>query len=49
MEAMTIGALGKATGIAPKTVRFYEEKGLLPRPSRTLSAITAGNIKGSSG
>src|SRR5438034_7494707 len=32
---MTIGELGKAAGIAPKTVRFYEDKGLIPRPGRT--------------
>jgi MerR family copper efflux transcriptional regulator len=25
------------TGLAPKTIRFYEEKGLIPRPRRTAS------------
>ena len=30
-----IGALAKATGINPKTIRYYEGIGLLPRAKRT--------------
>ena len=33
--AITIGDLGKAVGVNPKTIRYYEEIGLLPKPSRT--------------
>lgn len=32
---MTIGALAEATGASVDTLRFYEKRGLLPRPSRT--------------
>ncbi|MEM1056041.1 MAG: MerR family DNA-binding transcriptional regulator [Bacteroidota bacterium] len=32
---MTIGALAKATGASIDTIRFYERRGLLPRPRRT--------------
>lgn len=34
-RALTIGALAKATGVTTPTIRFYEEIGLLPKPSRT--------------
>ena len=34
---MKIGELAKATGVTAKTIRFYEEEGLLPKPARTLS------------
>ncbi|HEV7370552.1 helix-turn-helix domain-containing protein [Arenibaculum sp.] len=37
---MTIGALGKATGTKPETIRFYEKVGILPQPERT-----AGNYR----
>ena len=37
MESMTIGDFGKVAGVAPKTIRFYEDKGLLPRPARSSS------------
>lgn len=33
--ALTIGALGKATGTKVETVRYYEKIGLLPKPPRT--------------
>jgi DNA-binding transcriptional MerR regulator len=33
----TIGAVSKRVGLTPKTIRFYEEEGLLPRPRRTES------------
>jgi DNA-binding transcriptional MerR regulator len=32
---MTIGDISKAAGVAAKTIRFYEDKGLLPRPARS--------------
>lgn len=37
MNAATwsIGALGRATGVKPTTIRFYEAEGLLPPPLRT--------------
>lgn len=35
MDAMTIGDLSKRAGVAPKTIRFYEDRGLLPRPRRS--------------
>jgi len=34
-HALTIGQLAKATGVAAKTIRYYEEIGVLPTPSRT--------------
>lgn len=32
---VTIGQAAKATGVAAKTIRYYEEIGVLPMPSRT--------------
>lgn len=32
---MRIGELGKLIGCSPETVRFYEQKGLLPAPVRS--------------
>lgn len=34
---MRIGELGKRVGVDPKTVRYYESIGVLPRPPRTPS------------
>src|SRR6266498_2017614 len=34
-HALTIGQVAKATGVATKTIRYYEEIGVLPRPRRT--------------
>jgi DNA-binding transcriptional MerR regulator len=34
---MRIGALATATGTSTKTIRFYEQAGLLPEPPRTPS------------
>ncbi len=31
----TIGELSRRTGVKVPTIRFYEEKGLLPQPART--------------
>lgn len=32
---MLIGELAKVTGVAARTVRFYEAKGILPEPDRS--------------
>jgi DNA-binding transcriptional MerR regulator len=34
-QALTIGQLAQATGVSAKTIRYYEEVGVLPRPGRT--------------
>ena len=34
---MLIGELAKEMGVNPKTIRFYEEIGLMPAPDRTPS------------
>ena len=34
---MTIGAVAKQTGLSTKTIRFYEDKGLVPPPARSES------------
>ena len=34
---MTIGDLANETGVKARTIRFYEDKGLLPRPRRSES------------
>lgn len=39
-SALSIGALGKATGTKVETIRFYEKIGILPQPGRT-----AGNYR----
>ena len=33
-ELLTIGAVARASGKAPSAIRYYEEIGLLPEPSR---------------
>lgn len=35
---MRIGELARLAGTTPRTVRFYEERGLLPSPDRTTGA-----------
>jgi MerR family mercuric resistance operon transcriptional regulator len=37
MKALTIGRLARATGVNLETVRYYERRGLLPRPPRSTS------------
>ncbi len=37
MSTITIGKLAKETDINIETVRFYERKGLMPKPSRSPS------------
>jgi DNA-binding transcriptional MerR regulator len=34
-QALTIGQLAKPTGVAAKTIRYYEQIGVLPTPRRT--------------
>jgi MerR family transcriptional regulator, copper efflux regulator len=34
-QALTIGQLAQATGVSAKTIRYYEEVGVLPRAGRT--------------
>ena len=36
-QTFTIGHVAKATGVAAKTIRYYEGIGVLPAPSRTAS------------
>ena len=36
-QTITIGHVAKATGVAAKTIRYYEGIGVLPAPSRTVS------------
>jgi DNA-binding transcriptional MerR regulator len=36
-HSLTIGQVANATGVAAKTIRYYEEIGVLPSPSRTVS------------
>ena len=38
---MKIGELSRATGLSPKTIRFYEAEGLIPDPPRTGSGYRA--------
>jgi len=37
MKSLTIGRLAKQAGVNLETVRFYERRGLLPRPPRSAS------------
>src|SRR5712692_7713612 len=37
MKSLTIGRLAKQAGINLETVRYYERRGLLPKPPRTAS------------
>lgn len=36
-HALTIGQVAKTTGMSAKTIRYYEQIGVLPVPSRTAS------------
>jgi len=35
MSSLTLGALARAAGVNPETIRYYERRGLLPEPPRT--------------
>jgi MerR family mercuric resistance operon transcriptional regulator len=37
MNSLTIGRLARQAGVNQETVRFYERRGLLPRPPRSAS------------
>lgn len=37
MNVISIGALSRATGVKPTTIRFYEGIGLMPEPDRTVA------------
>src|SRR3989442_10720788 len=37
MKSLTIGRLAKQAGVNVETVRFYERRGLLPKPPRSAS------------
>lgn len=41
MEALRMGELARKAGVIRETLRFYERKGLLPRPPRTPSGYRA--------
>ena len=36
-QPLTIGRVAKTTGVAAKTIRYYEQIGIVPAPSRTAS------------
>ena len=36
-QTLTIGEVAKTSGVAAKTIRYYEEIGVLPTPRRTAS------------
>ena len=36
---LTIGEVAKSTGVAAKTIRYYEEIGVLPLPGRSASVV----------
>ncbi len=47
-ERMYIGKLAEAVGVNPKTIRYYEDIGLLPEPERTDSnyrVYTHGDVR----
>jgi len=35
VDALTLGALARAAGVNPETIRYYERRGLLAEPPRT--------------
>ncbi len=41
MKQLTIGELAKQGGVNLETIRYYERKGLLPKPPRTPSGYRA--------
>ncbi|MFQ5589098.1 MAG: MerR family DNA-binding transcriptional regulator, partial [Nitrospiria bacterium] len=34
MDGLTIGRLAKAASVHVETIRYYERRGLIPKPSR---------------
>ena len=43
---LTIGRVAKTTGVAAKTIRYYEHVGILPAPSRTASGYRQYDQRG---
>jgi len=39
LESLTIGAFAKAGGVNVETIRFYQRKGLLPKPDKPYGGI----------
>lgn len=39
LENLTIGAFAKAAGVNVETIRFYQQKGLLPTPQRRYGSV----------
>ncbi len=37
MDTLTIGEIAKVVGLSPATIRYYEERGLIPRAPRNES------------
>jgi MerR family transcriptional regulator, mercuric resistance operon regulatory protein len=38
-KSLTIGAFAKATGVGVETIRYYQQRGLLPTPDRPYGGI----------
>ena len=38
-KSLTIGAFAKATGVSVETIRYYQQRGLLPTPDRPYGGI----------
>lgn len=45
-QTFTIGQVAKTTGVAAKTIRYYEEIGVLPAPSRTVAGYRQYDERG---
>ena len=39
-DSMTIGEVAARTGVPPKTIRFYEETGIIAHPNRDGTRVT---------
>lgn len=44
-ESLTIGQLAKVCGVGVETIRFYQRKGLLPKPARPYGGIRRYSLK----
>jgi MerR family transcriptional regulator, copper efflux regulator len=45
-QALTVGQLARATGVPAKTIRYYEEVGVLPPPSRSATGYRQYTVRG---
>jgi DNA-binding transcriptional MerR regulator len=43
---LTIGGLARATGVSPKTIRYYEQVGVLPAPPRSRAGYRQYTARG---